>query len=243
MACAGTASSPGTKNTIRSPRSSRAGSPSFSRARRPVSCFRPIPASRAPGAGRKSGFCAAHRFGLLARQRQDQHPGQLRHVLHRDRSADDWNQQRECAVWNHLHQPRSAAVCHAVHHRGHRSKCGPVFSGSACALEHHRRAIRTRISTGRSLNPSAGCQTMRPTTRFRTPRNTCSRSSAASETTPCSTRATWALRRITCWCSRRPIPATPRSACNSAIRPTWRPAKRPAVHSTKAMSSSPHRAR
>ena len=47
MACAGTASSPGTKNTIRSPRSSRASSRSFSRARPPASCFPPIPEFRA----------------------------------------------------------------------------------------------------------------------------------------------------------------------------------------------------
>ena len=69
--------------------------------------------------------------------RQNQHQGQLRHVLHRDRSADHRNQQRERAVWNHLHQPRSAAVCHAVYYGGHRSECRPVFSGPACAVEHH----------------------------------------------------------------------------------------------------------
>jgi hypothetical protein len=49
--------------------------------------------------------------------------------------------------------------------------------------------------------------------------------------------------RIICWCWRKPIPATPRCASISAIRPTWRPARRPAVHSTKATFSSPRRAR
>ena len=57
---------------------------------------------------------------------------------------------------------------------------GPVLSGSACAAEHHGEPSRTRVSTGRSLNPSTGCQLIRPAIRFLTPRNTCSRSSAAS---------------------------------------------------------------
>ncbi len=134
----------------------------------------------------KSGFRAAHRPCLLARQRKDQHPGQLRHVLHRDRGAVDWNQQRECAVWNHLHQPRSAAVCDAVHHSGQRSKRRTIFPRAACAVEHHGQPSRLRVSTGRSSNPSAGCQTTRPITGFLTPRNTCSPSSTASAITRCS---------------------------------------------------------
>jgi hypothetical protein len=156
------------RNTIRSPRSSRAGSRSFFRARRPVSCFRPIRRSAHAGARRKSRFCAAYRFGLFARRRQDQRAGQLWHVLHRNRSADDRSHERECAVWNHLYQLRSAAVCDAIHNGGQRSKCGPVFSGSACAVEHVGEPSG-RESTGRSLNPSAACRPIRSTTRFLTP--------------------------------------------------------------------------
>ena len=68
--------------------------------------------------------------------------------------------ERECAVRNHLYQPRSAAVRHALHHRGQRSECGPVFSGSACAFEHHGKPSGRESSTGRSSNPSAACRTI-----------------------------------------------------------------------------------
>jgi hypothetical protein len=61
-------------------------------------------------------------------------------------------------------------------------------------------------------------------------------------TNRCSASAMWARRRIACWCWRKPIPATRRYACSSAIRPCSRPDKRPADHLTKATSSPRRRA-
>jgi hypothetical protein len=89
----------------------------------------------------KPGLCAAYRLGL-----RDPGSGQtsVRASYGMFYTAIEaltiGIHERECALWHHLHQPRSAAVCDAIHHRGQRSEYGSGLSSSACALEHERRS-------------------------------------------------------------------------------------------------------
>ena len=75
------------------------------------------------GAARQSGFCAAHRFGLLADADRRQLLGKILGGPGKTSVRASYGMfytaiealtigimQRECAVRNHLHQPRSAAV-------------------------------------------------------------------------------------------------------------------------------------
>ena len=48
------------------------------------------------------------------RPRQEQHSCQLRNVLYRHRSIDDWGDERECSLRYDLYQPVSATLCYTI---------------------------------------------------------------------------------------------------------------------------------
>ena len=80
----------------------------------------------------------APRLGLavLARnRRQNQHPGRLRHILCGDSGRDSGTDQRQCAVWIHLHQSRSASLHHSICRCRHWQRRRPAFSRAARAVE------------------------------------------------------------------------------------------------------------
>ena len=81
-----------------------------------------------------------------------------------------------------------------------------------------RPAIPTTPSTGPITRPSPATRPSTTATPRLTPKATTSPSSANWRPTPSSNWPMSARRRIICWCSPRPIPATPRSASAWAPR-------------------------
>ena len=146
MGCAGIASSRGTRKTTISRHSLPGNNRLCFPERLREFFFLLIREFRALWRRRESGFCAAHRFGLFAWLRGRFVPQQKfweareKPVFARATECSTPRSRRlrsalwrECALRDHLYQPRAAVVLHAVYHGSQRAGLGQSFRHARAA--------------------------------------------------------------------------------------------------------------
>ena len=111
----------------------------------------------------KQSFFAADRSCLVAREferaagqdhrrpGQDEHPRGLRHLLLGDRGQHHGYRRAAAALWAELHQPGTAAVCHAVHYGVERPVSRQSVSADVSSVERFGQPSQQQRRISRSI--------------------------------------------------------------------------------------------